>query len=115
MPFKNLQNIILLVKNGDCAFHKNNSVVLITYNPSNTEQLVMCTGGLRHTDKGIRFRSFVVPGDSPALLGMPDIELLSLLKIICEVMGGQQANKKFNFQTRQPSIIPSCKEKKASL
>ena len=40
-----------------------------------------------------------VPGDSPALLGMSDTELLGILKIICEVVEGQHANRKFDSQT----------------
>ena len=43
-----------------------------------------------------RCRFFVVPGDSPALLGMPDIELLAILKIMCDLVGDQQANRKFD-------------------
>ena len=40
---------------------------------------------LKHNDKIVRCTFFVVPGDGQALLGMPDIELLDILKIMCEV------------------------------
>ena len=45
----------------------------------------MCTVILRHKDKIAKCRLFVVPGDGPALLGIPDIELLGIVKITCEV------------------------------
>ena len=80
-----------------------------TCNHSNIEQLSMCAVTLRHKDGIARYRFFVVPGDDPMLLGMPGIELLNKLKVICEVGGDQQADRKFDFQTVQPSNSPSCK------
>ena len=56
-----------------------NSVVLNTCNLSNIEQLHVYT--VRHKYKIVRSRFFVMPGDGQALLGMPDIELLGILKI----------------------------------
>ena len=67
--------------------YKNNSVVFKTYNQSDIEQLGMCTVKLRHKNKSAQCRFFVVPGDGPALIGMPDIELLSVLRITCNVIG----------------------------
>ena len=43
---------------------------------------MLCRVRLRHEDKIARYRFFVVPGDGPALLGIPDIELLDILKIM---------------------------------
>ena len=40
---------------------------------------------------------------------MPDIELLGLLKVTCEVVEGQQADRKFNSQTIQLSNGRRCK------
>ena len=54
-----------------------------------------------------------MPGDGPVLLGMPDIKLLNLLKIMCEVVEGQQPDRKFDFQIIQPSNGPSSEEKTA--
>ena len=59
---------------------------LKAYNNSNIEQLGCHSIKLRHKDKIARCRFFVVPGDGQELLGMPDIELLSILKIMCEVV-----------------------------
>ena len=70
--------------------------VLKTYNNSNIEQLGVCLIQIRHKDKGSRCRFFVLPGDSPELLEMHDIELLGLLKIMCEMVGDKQADSKFN-------------------
>ena len=47
----------------------------------------MCSVKLRHKDKDARCRLFVVAGDGPLFLGMPDIELLDILKIMCNVKG----------------------------
>ena len=47
------------------------------------------------------------------LLGLPDIKLLDILKIICGVMGDQQADRKFDSQTIHPSNGSSCKANKA--
>ena len=57
---------------------KNNNV-LKTYNNSNTEQLVVCIVKLRHI---VKCRFFVLLGDNPALLGILDIEVLGILRII---------------------------------
>ena len=50
------------------------------YNESNIEQLSVCTVKLRHKDKVVRCKFFVLPRDGPVLLGMPDKELLGILK-----------------------------------
>ena len=65
---------------------KINSVILKTYNLTSIE-LGVCTVKSRHKDKTAKYRFFVVPGDGSVLLGMPDIELLDIHKIMCEVIG----------------------------
>ena len=67
-------------------------MVIKTNNNSNIEQLHV---KLRHNDKVVIFRFFVVLNDSPVLLGMPDMEVLSILRITCRVIDGQQACRKF--------------------
>ena len=44
----------------------------------------MCTIGLRHR---VKCKFFVVLGDSSALLGIPDVKPVDILRIMCEVMG----------------------------
>ena len=80
---------------------KNNGVALKTYNNSNIEQLDFCSVKLRLKDKVTRCRFLVVLGDSPAWYRTPDIELLDILKIICEVVEGQQVSRKSNSQQSQ--------------
>ena len=49
----------------------------------------------------------MVPDDGPAWLGMPDIKLLGILKIIHEVIGDPHESRKFNSQTIEASNNPS--------
>ena len=88
---------------------KNNAVLLKPYDNLNIEQLGVCSAKLRYTDKVVRCKFFVVPGDGPALLGKPDIKLLCILKITCDVIEGQQADRMFVSQTIEPSSSLSCK------
>ena len=78
--------------------HKNNAVVLKSYTNSNIDQLGVCTVKLRYRDNIVKCRFFVVPGNAPALLRMMDIEVLGILRIVCEVIDGQQAGRNFDCQ-----------------
>ena len=42
--------------------------------------------------------TFVMPGDVPVHLRMPNIKLLDMLKIICEMVGDKQEDRKFHYQ-----------------
>ena len=108
MPFKMLKRFFKSTIEALCAI-KNNSIVLKTYSQSNVENLGVCTVRSRNKDKAVRCRLVVVPGDGQTWLGMPDIELLGILKMVYEVVGGQQADGKFDSQTIQPSSGPSYK------
>ena len=66
----------------------------------------MCSVQLKHTDKVVRCRFFVVPDNSPMLLGMPDSKLLGELKIMCEVLDKQQVGIKLDSQTRDTAGAP---------
>ena len=50
-----------------------------------------------------------MPGDSPVLLGIPDIKLLGILKITYKAVGDQKEDRKCDSQTIQPSNSSSCK------
>ena len=67
---------------------------------------------LRHKDKTAECLFFAMPGDGSALLGMPDIEVLDILKITCEVMGDLYKSRMFDCQMIQPCNSPSCKANK---
>ena len=58
------------------------------YNNSNIDQLGICLVWSKHKGKVVR-RFFVVQGDHPVLLGLPDMELVGLIKIICKVLDQQ--------------------------
>ena len=73
----------------------------------------MCTVRLRYKDKNAKCRFFVVPGDGPALLGMPDIELLHILKIMCDMIGDPHNNRKLDLQTAEASNCPDCRTNSA--
>ena len=60
----------------------NKSIVLKTYNHSNIEQLSRSSVRIIHNAKYIKCRFFVVPGDGPALLGMPHVELLNIIRVM---------------------------------
>ena len=72
----------------------------------------MCTVRLRCKDKTAKCRFSLVPGDGPVLLGMPDIEVLNIPRIICEGMGGIHKSRIFNSQKMEASNSPSCKVNK---
>ena len=78
-------------------------------NQSDIQQLVICTVRLRHKDRYATCRSFVVPRDCPSLLGIPDIELLNIVKIMCEVIGDPHESQKFDLQAIGVSKSPSCR------
>ena len=82
--------------------------MLKTYNQSSIEQLCVCTVRLRDKDKIAKYRLFVVTEDDPVLLGMPDTELLDIIKITCEVMGDPHKSRMFNSQTIQTANSPTC-------
>ena len=73
----------------------------------------MCTVKLRHKDKCVRCRFFVVSGDIPVLLGMLDIELLSILRMACDIIGEPHESGKFDLQTIETSSSPSCRANEA--
>ena len=52
----------------------------------------------------VKCRIFVVPGNSPVLLRMLDIEVLGILKITCQVTNSQQAGRKFNSEVTLPTV-----------
>ena len=69
----------------------------------------MCTVNYDPKDKCIKYRFFVIPGNGPTLIGIPDIDLLRILRITCDLIGESHENRKFNLQTRETSDSPSCR------
>ena len=110
MPVRVFKHLFPKSMIGKACITKNNSVMLKTCNQSGIEQLGMCTVKL-----SVKCRCFVVPNDGPALLGMPNIELLSIVQITCKVISEphESRSRKFDSQTIKTSNIPSCRTTKA--
>ena len=83
--------------------NKNNLVILKTYNSSNIEQLGFWSVWLKHKDKVVRCRLFVVPGDIPALLGMSDIKLFGISENNVWGTGPRTREQKFDSQIKEIS------------
>ena len=112
IPFKIFR--ILFPKSTIAALHvtKNNSIILKTYNQSSIEQLVVCTERLRHKGKNCQIEILLVPQDSPFLLGMQDIKLLDILKVLCEMMEDPDESRKLNLrQCRHPAALAAKQTK----
>ena len=73
----------------------------------------MYTVKSKHKDKSVKYRLFVVPDDGPALLGMLDINLLSILGTMCDITGEPHESRKFDLQTIVASNISSWRTSKA--
>ena len=69
-------------------------------------QLGLCAVKLYYKDKSAKCR---FPVDGPALLGMPDKELLGIWKTMCDMIEGQQVDREFNSEAREPYNALSCK------
>ena len=82
----------------------NKSVILKLYNKISILQLGICRVQLKHTDKQLTCKCFVVQGNGTALLGMPDIELLSILCVKCNTVHRPQRCKEINAQTMEDNI-----------
>ena len=67
------------------------------------QQLYVCSVQLKYKDEVVRCSFFVVPGNAQALFSLPDIKLLGLLNIMCEVPDQQQVARKFDSQTKEAS------------
>ena len=100
MPFPVFRTISY-INNSGLVCHKKEFCHTKTYNQSSVEQLDVCTVRLRHKVIIAKCRSFLVLGKSQALIGMPDIKLLDILKIMCNVMGNPQFGRMFHSQTIQ--------------
>ena len=71
-----------------------------TYNQSNIEQFGRCAIKIKHNDKCVKCRFFVVLGDGPALLKMPDKELHNIIRVMCNTIDNKTNSKKFYSPTR---------------
>ena len=84
------------------------SVVLKTYNQSNKEQLGRCLIKIRHNDRCVKCRFFLVPGDDPALISMPDMEFLGIITVICKSNKDSQTKPDASSVSANKSSTPNC-------
>ena len=63
-----------------------------------------CSVRMRYNDICVKCRFFVVPGNGPALLVMSDIELLSIIRDMCETTDNKTKHRKVDVHTRQPEL-----------
>ena len=49
-----------------------------------------------------------MPGDGPALLSRPDIELFSVIGVMCETIDNKTNERKFDTQTRHAADSQNC-------
>ena len=82
---------------------------------SDIKQLCVGRVKLGHKDKSAKCRFFVLPEDGPALLGVPNIEMLSILRITCDVIGESHEGRKLESQTVEASNRPTYRTNEAPL
>ena len=86
--------------------HKNKGAVMQTYNKTSITQLEVCINTIRYKDIHKSCRFFVVTGGSPELLGMPNIEILSILSVKCSTIEPRSHTWESNeYRTEDGSCI----------
>ena len=68
------------ITNEQLAAIKNNNIQLKMHNKPTITQLGICIGELQHKIRRENVDFFVVPRNGQALLGMPDIDMLNIIK-----------------------------------
>ena len=53
-----------------------------------------------------------MPGDGPVLLGMSNMELLCIIRVMHETIHNKTNNRKFDMQTRHATDSPNCSTNK---
>ena len=108
MPFWTFEVLLLRSTMAELNTTINRLIVLKTQNQSNIEQLGRCSLRIRPSDKCVTCRFLVEPGNGQALLRMSDVELLSIIRVMCETIDKKANDRNFNVQTtfcsRQPKL-----------
>ena len=81
MPLHICKNCFLKITNEQLAATKNKNILLKTYNKTIITQLGTSMVEVEHKNNKKMFRFFVVPRNGQALLGMPDTDVLNIIKI----------------------------------
>ena len=73
----------------------------------------MCMIRLRHENKTAKCKFFVVLGDGTMLLGMPDVKILDIAKIMCEMKRDPYKKLDVQLQNNAGIIMLAAKQNKA--
>ena len=60
----------------------------------------------------VKCRFFVIGGDGPTLLGILEIELFGIIRVICDTIENKTTGMKFDSQTKHVADSPNCKTNK---
>ena len=71
----------------------NKNIQLKTYNRTIITQLGVCEVKIEHNNKQRMCKFFVIPGNGQTLLGMPDINTLSIIHINCNTIDTQETDR----------------------
>ena len=108
MPFQICKMLFLRSTMADLNATIDRSILLKTYNQSNIEQLSRCSVKIRHYDKCVNCRFFVVTCNGSALLEIPYIELSSIIRVMCETIGNKANSWQCDAQHRLAADSQNC-------
>ena len=93
MPLHMHKKLFPSITNEQLATTKNKNVLLKMYNKTTITQLGMCTVIVEHNNNNDKKKCglFVVPGNGETLLGMPDTDMLNIIKICIDSIGAEDA------------------------
>ena len=84
------------------AATRDTNIKLKAFNQTTITQFCIRRLKIEHNYKYKMCNFFVVSGNGQAILGMPDIEILSLLIISCNTIGTMKADKNVNYTANRP-------------
>ena len=85
------------------AATNNESVQLKMYNKTSTTQLGTYAVEIEHKGNKKRCKIFIVPRNGQALLGMPDMDMLNIIKVNIHAIGTEQTGDSDNCCTNRPT------------
>ena len=85
-----LKKMFPKITNEQLAATKIENILLKMYNRTSITQLGTCTVEVEHKNNRKKCNFFVVPGNRQALLGMPDTDVLNIIKININALGAEQ-------------------------
>ena len=90
MPLHIYKKLFPEITNEQLAATKSKNILLKMHNKITITQLGTCTVEVEHTNNRKKCRFFVGPSNGQALLGMPDTDVLNIIKINIHAIGTEQ-------------------------